>query len=76
MASTGTGIRKKHPAIAKVFDNPDHVAVAIHNYRWRLGLAEGEAKYDALEKRLAAFPTIALEGDANGALHPDPATYA
>jgi len=53
----------------------------IHNYRWRLGLAEGESKYDGLEKRLAAFPvisvpTITLEGDANGAPHPDPATYA
>jgi pimeloyl-ACP methyl ester carboxylesterase len=66
---------------AAAFDNPDHVAIAIHNYRWRLGLAEGEAKYDALEKRLAAFPvigvpTITLEGDANGAPHPDPAVYA
>jgi len=76
MASTGTGIREKNLAIAKAFDNPDHVAVATHNYRWRPGSAEGEAKYDALEKRLAAFPTIALEGDANGAPHPDPATYA
>jgi pimeloyl-ACP methyl ester carboxylesterase len=66
---------------AAAFDNPDHVAIAVHNYRWRLGLAEGEAKYDALEKRLAAFPvigvpTITLEGDANGAPHPDPAVYA
>jgi pimeloyl-ACP methyl ester carboxylesterase len=66
---------------AAAFDNPDHVAIAIHNYRWRLGLAEGEAKYDDLEKRLAAFPvisvpTITLEGDANGAPHPDPAAYA
>lgn len=66
---------------AAAFDNPDHVAIAIHNYRWRLGLAEGEARYDALEKRLAAFPvisvpTITLEGDANGAPHPDPAAYA
>lgn len=66
---------------AAAFDNPDHVAVSIHNYRWRLGLAPGEAKYDALENRLAAFPviavpTITMEGDANGAPHPDPAAYA
>jgi pimeloyl-ACP methyl ester carboxylesterase len=66
---------------AAAFDNPDHVAIVIHNYRWRLGLAEGEPKYDALEKRLAEFPpiavpTITLEGDANGAPHPDPAVYA
>jgi pimeloyl-ACP methyl ester carboxylesterase len=66
---------------ASAFDNPDHVSIVIHNYRWRLGLAEGEEKYDALEKRLAAFPTIGvptitLEGDANGAPHPDPTAYA
>jgi pimeloyl-ACP methyl ester carboxylesterase len=66
---------------AASFDNPDHVAVVIHNYRWRLGLAEGEAKYDELEKRLAAaptigVPTITMEGDANGAPHPDPSAYA
>jgi pimeloyl-ACP methyl ester carboxylesterase len=66
---------------AVALDNPDHVAVVIHNYRWRLGLAEGEAKYDELEKRLAAFPaiavpTITMEGDANGAPHPDPEAYA
>lgn len=53
----------------------------IHNYRWRLGLAEGEAQYNDLEKRLSAFPvisvpTITLEGDANGAPHPDASTYA
>ncbi len=63
------------------FDNPDHVAITIHNYRWRLGLAEGEPKYDDLEKRLAAgpvitVPTITLEGDANGAPHPEPSSYA
>ena len=63
------------------FDNPDHVAVVIHNYSWRLGLAAGEPKYDALEQRLAAgpvirVPTITLEGDANGAPHPEPASYA
>ena len=66
---------------AASFDNPDHVAIVIHNYRWRLGLAPGEAKYDDLEKRLAEFPviavpTITLEGDANGAPHPDPKVYA
>jgi hypothetical protein len=63
---------------AAAFDNSDHVDVVIHNYRWRLGLAQGEAKYDDLEKRLAALPaitvpTITLEGDANGAPHPTPA---
>src|SRR5271165_2295405 len=61
---------------AASFDNPDHVAIAIHNYRWRLALAEGEPKYDDLEKKLSegpviAVPTITLEGDANGAPHPD-----
>jgi pimeloyl-ACP methyl ester carboxylesterase len=65
---------------AASFDNPDHVAIVIHNYRWRLGLAEGEPKYYALEERLAqapviAVPTITMEGDANGAPHPDPAAY-
>ena len=66
---------------AASLDNPDHVNVSIHNYRWRLGLAEGEAKYDDLEKRLAAFPniavpTITMEGDANGAPHPPSSAYA
>ncbi|MBZ9656906.1 alpha/beta fold hydrolase [Phyllobacterium lublinensis] len=66
---------------AAAFDNPDHVAIVIHNYRWRLGLAEGESKYDDLEKRLAqgpiiTVPTITLEGDANGAPHPDASTYS
>jgi pimeloyl-ACP methyl ester carboxylesterase len=66
---------------AAAFDNPDHVAVVVHNYRWRLGLVSGEAKYDALEKRLAeapviGVPTITLEGDANGAPHPEPSSYA
>ena len=65
---------------AASFNNPDHVGIVIHNYRWRLGLAEGEAKYDDLEKRLAeapviTVPTITLEGDANGAPHPDPSSY-
>jgi pimeloyl-ACP methyl ester carboxylesterase len=66
---------------AASFDNPDHVAIVIHNYRWRLGLAEGEPRYDELEKRLAAapviaVPTITMEGDANGAPHPDASSYA
>jgi pimeloyl-ACP methyl ester carboxylesterase len=66
---------------AASFQNPDHVAIVIHNYRWRQGLAEGEPKYDDLEKRLAegpaiTVPTITLEGDANGAPHPDPGSYA
>jgi pimeloyl-ACP methyl ester carboxylesterase len=63
------------------FDNPDHVEIVIHNYRWRLGLAGGEAEYFGLEQRLAAgpvitVPAITLEGDANGAPHPDPGSYA
>jgi pimeloyl-ACP methyl ester carboxylesterase len=65
---------------AASFDNPDHVAIVIHNYRWRIGLAKGESKYDHLEKQLAqspdiAVPAITLEGDSNGAAHPDPAAY-
>jgi pimeloyl-ACP methyl ester carboxylesterase len=66
---------------AMSFDNPDHVAIVIHNYRWRIGLARGESQYDDLDKRLAEFPvitvpTITLEGDANGAPHPDASSYA
>jgi pimeloyl-ACP methyl ester carboxylesterase len=66
---------------AASFDNPDHVSIVIHNYRWRLGLAEGEPAHDSLENRLAGgpvigVPTITLEGDANGAPHPAPAAYA
>jgi pimeloyl-ACP methyl ester carboxylesterase len=66
---------------AASFENPDHVAIVIHNYRWRLGLAEGEAEYAELESRLAegpviTVPTITLEGDANGAPHPEPSVYA
>jgi len=66
---------------AAAFDNPDHVAIVIHNYRWRQGLAQGEAKYDEPEMKLAAapiisVPTITLEGDANGAPHPEPSAYA
>jgi pimeloyl-ACP methyl ester carboxylesterase len=66
---------------AASFDNPDHVEIVIHNYRWRLGLAKGEAKYNDLEQRLAQapvidVPTITLEGDANGAPHPDATAYA
>ena len=66
---------------AASFDNPDHVAIVIHNYRWRLALAQGEPKYEDLERRLAqgpviTVPTITLEGDANGAPHPEPSAYA
>jgi len=66
---------------ASAFDNPDHVEISINNYRWRLGLAEGESRYDAIEARLAQapavqVPTITLEGDANGAPHVDPSVYA
>jgi pimeloyl-ACP methyl ester carboxylesterase len=66
---------------AKAFDNPDHVAIVVHNYRWRLGLAQGEAKYDEIEQKLAkapviTVPTITMEGDANGAPHPEPQAYA
>jgi pimeloyl-ACP methyl ester carboxylesterase len=66
---------------AASFDNLDHVDIVIHNYRWRLGLGDGERQYDELEQRLAqappiSVPTITLEGDANGAPHPDPSAYA
>lgn len=66
---------------AAAFNNPDHVAIVIHNYRWRLGLAKGEKQYDTIEAKLATapaitVPTVTLEGDANGAPHPDPAQYA
>ncbi len=66
---------------AESFNNPDHVSIVIHNYRWRLGLAQGEAKYDELERQLAegpviTVPTITLEGDANGAPHSDSSAYA
>ena len=66
---------------AAAFDNPDHLAIVIHNYRWRIGLAAGEPQYDDLERQLAEFaaiavPTITLEGDANGAPHPEPSAYA
>jgi len=66
---------------AASFDNSDHVSVVIHNYRWRLGLAEGESKYDEFEARLATapvitVPTITMEGDSNGAPHPEPEAYA
>ncbi len=66
---------------AAAFDNPDHVTIVIHNYRWRIGLAAGEPQYDDLERRLAGLPpiavfTITLEGDANGAPHPDAGAYA
>jgi pimeloyl-ACP methyl ester carboxylesterase len=66
---------------AAAFDNPDHVSIVVHNYRWRMGLANGEPQYDEIEQKLAAgppitVPTITLEGDANGAPHPPPAAYA
>jgi len=66
---------------APAFDNPDHVAIVVHNYRWRISLAEGETRYDAIDARIAtapviSVPTITMESDANGAAHPDPATYA
>jgi pimeloyl-ACP methyl ester carboxylesterase len=66
---------------AAAFDNPDHVAIVIHNYRWRLALAEGDARYGDLDRQIAAaptigVPTITMEGDANGAPHPPPAAYA
>ena len=66
---------------AEALDNPDHVSIVVHNYRWRLGLVEGEPRYDALERRLATgpdipVPTITLEGDANGAPHPEAEAYA
>jgi pimeloyl-ACP methyl ester carboxylesterase len=66
---------------AASFNNEDHVQIVIHNYRWRLGLAEGERQYDDLERRLAlapviSVPAITLEGDANGAPHPEPSAYA
>lgn len=66
---------------ATAFDNPDHVEIVIHNYRWRLDLAASDPGLDDLEAKLAQLPpitvpTISLEGDANGAPHPDPSTYA
>jgi pimeloyl-ACP methyl ester carboxylesterase len=66
---------------AAAFDNPDHVDIVIHNYRWRLSLADGERKFDDFEKLLAqapviSVPTITMEGDANGAPHPDASAYA
>ncbi|MBM0274349.1 alpha/beta fold hydrolase [Micromonospora tarensis] len=65
---------------AAAFDNPDHVDIVIHNYRWRLALADGEPRYDEIEQRLAAkpkinVPSISLEGDANGAPHLEPTVY-
>jgi pimeloyl-ACP methyl ester carboxylesterase len=66
---------------AAAFGNPDHVAISIHNYRWRLSVAKGEAKYDELENKLfeapvITVPTITIEGGANGAPHPPPESYA
>jgi pimeloyl-ACP methyl ester carboxylesterase len=66
---------------AASLDNPDHVAIVVHNYRWRLGLAEGESRFVDIERQLASAPTISvpaitMEGDANGAPHPPPSAYA
>ena len=66
---------------AASLENPDHAAITISNYRWRLGLENGEARYKELEDKLArlpniSVPTITMEGDANGAPHPEPASYA
>jgi pimeloyl-ACP methyl ester carboxylesterase len=67
---------------AASFDNPDYVSIVIHNYRWRLSLAEGDPQYNDLEKRLAegpviAVPTITLDGDSDGvAPATDGASYA
>ncbi|MBQ1011827.1 alpha/beta hydrolase [Micromonospora sp. M51] len=66
---------------AAAFDNPDHVDIVIHNYRWRMALADGEAQYDEIEQRLAGqpkinVPSISMEGDANGAPHVEPTVYA
>jgi pimeloyl-ACP methyl ester carboxylesterase len=66
---------------AKALDNPDHVAVVIHNYRWRMALAESDPRYVTLDAKISAAPTIAvptitMEGDANGAAHPAPQSYA
>jgi pimeloyl-ACP methyl ester carboxylesterase len=65
---------------AASFDNPDHPAIVIHNYRWRLGLADGDPRYADINSRLTtaptiAVPTITMEGDANGAPHPPPSAY-
>jgi pimeloyl-ACP methyl ester carboxylesterase len=65
---------------AAAFANVDHSDIVIHNYRWRLGVAEGEREYDVFENELAtgpdiSVPTITLEGDANGAPHPAPEAY-
>jgi len=65
---------------AASFNNPDHVDIVMHDYRWRLGLADGERKYDDFEKRLAALPVvtvpaITMEGDSNGAIHAPSTAY-
>jgi len=71
---------KTYERAVRAFDNVDHIAIVIHNYRWRLGLAEGEKQYDELETKLAesptiSVPTVTLEGDANGAAFPPPSSY-
>jgi pimeloyl-ACP methyl ester carboxylesterase len=65
---------------AASFNNPDHIDIVMHDYRWRLGLADGERKYDDLEKRLATLspitvPAITMEGDSNGAIHAPSTAY-
>ena len=72
---------RRSTGVPRPLTTQNHVGIVIHNYRWRLGLAEGEAQYDDLEQQLAAspvisVPTITLEGDANGAPHPEPGAYA
>ena len=80
LRQNGLSTMPRLPSAASL-DNPDHVAITVHNYRWRLALAAGEARYDPLEARLAtaptiSVPTITMESDANGAPHPAPAAYA
>jgi pimeloyl-ACP methyl ester carboxylesterase len=73
-------VRAEDDRSAASFDNPDHVDIVIHNYRWRLWIADGEPQHDDLENRLAegpqiSVPAITLEGESNGAPHPDAASY-
>jgi len=65
---------------ASSFDNPDHVAIVIDNYRWRLSLTKGEPRYDALEEKLShsppiTVPSITIASDFDGAAA-DGAGYA
>jgi pimeloyl-ACP methyl ester carboxylesterase len=59
---------------ASAFDNPDYVDIVVHNYRWRLGLAPGDPRFDRHESRLATrpvidVPAITIEGDSSGISH-------